>query len=246
MKNTIKFFSVITGIFRSIMTILFLFTIVFVALLDTDLLLAFLDLLGFTGVSSALVKPLIMIGFAILFIVNFIITKHIFNPGEHGQYHLSNFVFALIFLVITGLFYISFFRSLTTNFIYVLFALNGILLINSLLGLIAKSRGLYSSKARSKRNQEAKRKEYIEFEQRPNEFNDQSKEGKEKPVVVNKVTNENKEDSKTPKETNIPKEKKLVFESEYTDKESEGDKEIIKEKETSNDNEKIDYGDEEK
>ena len=222
MKDTIKFFSVITGIFRSIMTILFLFGIVFTALLDIDLLVAFLDLLGFTGISLALVKPLIMIGFAILFIVNFIITKHIFKPGEYGQYHLSNFVFGLIFLVITGFIYIGF-RNLTTNFIYVFFVLNGILVVNSLLGLIAKSRGLYSSKARSKRNQDLRGKNYIEFEPTANEFKDETI---EEDIVANKVIDDHKEDKYTPKETNIPKDEKMIFESGNINKVSD-EKEVI-------------------
>lgn len=245
MKSTIKFFSVITGIYRSIMTILFLFGIVFTALVDIDLLMAFLDLLGFTDISIALVKPLIMIAFAILFIVNVIITKHIFNPGEYGQYHLSNFVFGLIFLVINAFFYAGF-RNLTTDVIYALFILNGILIINSLLGLIAKSRGLYSSRARSKRNQEDKAKEYIEFEQIPNEVNEETK---EENIVVNKVIDQEKEDKKSPKETNIPKDKKMVFESEDINKEESNDKEVIEKKEnpTANvDDENIDFVEEEK
>ena len=142
MKDLVKFFSVITGFFRSVITILFLLGIFFVALVDVNLLVAFLDIIGFSGVSVALIKPLLITLCAIFFIINFIITRHIYKAGETGRYHSSNLFFALIFLILTSFAYISL-RNFNSTIFYVLFALNGILFVNSILGIISKSRGEY-------------------------------------------------------------------------------------------------------
>ena len=216
MKNTIKFFGVITGIFRSIMTILFLLGVAFTALVDSNLLVSFLDLLGFTNLSLALVKPIIILGFILLFIVNFIITRHIFKASDTGEYHLSNFVFGLLFLAITIFFYITF-KSLTTSAIYILFALNGILVINSTLGLIAKTKGMYITE---------NNKNYIEFNEstqidenkKSNKENKTdnirvvstslSKEEKEKEIKNKNSISQNEAD-----ESNVKKETKITFES---------------------------------
>lgn len=217
MKDTIKFFSIITGIFRSIMTILFLLGVVFTALVDVNLLIAFLDLLGFTGISLALVKPIIILGFILLFIVNFVITRHIFKAANTGEYHLSNFVFALLFLSITIFFYVTF-RNLTTNAIYVLFVLNGILVINSLLGLIARTKGIYAIDDNTIiENKTVNNKNYIEFDENPQIY----KNNKVKVIPIplsqkseeESIKNKKSISEKQAKESNIPKDTKVVFES---------------------------------
>lgn len=169
MKDTIKLFSTISGIFRSIVTILLLLGIVFTVLVDVNLLVEFLNLLGFQGLSEAIVKPIIIVALSLLFIVNFIITRNIFIAGKTGKYHASNFVFGLLFLAITVLIYISL-RNLATNLIYVFFALNGLIVINSILGMIAKAHGKYETSVISNTNKQSanskavKKKDYIEFE----------------------------------------------------------------------------------
>lgn len=169
MKDTIKLFSTISGIFRSVVTILLLLGIVFTVLVDVNLLVEFINLLGFDGLSEAIVKPIIIVALSLLFIVNFIITRNIFNAGKTGKYHASNFVFGLLFLAITVLIYISL-RNLTTNLIYVFFALNGLIVINSILGMIAKAHGKYETSVISNTNNQSvnnkavKKKDYIEFE----------------------------------------------------------------------------------
>lgn len=169
MKDTIKLFSTISGIFRSIVTILLLLGIVFTVLVDVNLLVEFINLLGFDGLSEAIVKPIIIVALSLLFIVNFIITRNIFNAGKTGKYHASNFVFGLLFLAITVLIYISL-RNLATNLIYVFFALNGLIVINSILGMIAKAHGKYETEVISNTNNQSvnnkaeKKKDYIEFE----------------------------------------------------------------------------------
>lgn len=169
MKDTIKLFSTISGIFRSVVTILLLLGIVFTVLVDVNLLVEFINLLGFDGLSEAIVKPIIIVALSLLFIVNFIITRNIFNAGKTGKYHASNFVFGLLFLAITVLIYISL-RNLATNLIYVFFALNGLIVINSILGMIAKAHGKYETSVISNTNNQSvnnkavKKKDYIEFE----------------------------------------------------------------------------------
>ncbi|MBM0046594.1 hypothetical protein JNO63_05755 [Anaerococcus sp. mt242] len=162
MRDTVKLFSLITGFFRTLVTIIFLLGIGFTILVDTNLLMSILDLVGFQGLSAGIVKPVFIIILALLFVVNFIITRHIYKAGDTGEYHLSNFVFALLFLAITAFVYITF-RSLTTNLIFVFFALNGLLVLNSLLGLIAKTRGLYQAE-NTNSNNITNPNNYIEFE----------------------------------------------------------------------------------
>lgn len=233
MKDTIKLFSVITGIFRSIMTILFLLGVVFTVLVDVELLVAFLDLLGFAGVSKALVKPIVIVGLIILFIVNLIITKHVFKAANTGEYHLSNFVFGLLFLAMTAFIYITF-RNATTNLIYIFFALNGLLVVNSLLGLIAKTRGSYKSlEDMPVDNKNFKKTNYIEFDSSDSLSNDLTnkdpnpiKKREENKVPNVKISNITANDRKTQdedfktnkaKESNIPKDTKIVFESRNKD-----------------------------
>lgn len=211
MKDTVKFFSVVTGIFRSLVTILFLLGIGFTVLVDSSLLVSFLDLLGFDGVSTSFVKPILILLFALLFIVNFIITRNIYKAGNTGDYHLSNFVFGLLFLALTTFFYITF-RNLTTNLIFVIFALNAILVLNSLLGLIARARGLYSYKAEASENLE-KSSNYIEFVD-----DDVEKKSIKDTNKINVTTDkkEKLEEKDKPKERErkvIEKDQKLVFES---------------------------------
>lgn len=162
MRDTVKLFSLITGFFRTLVTIIFLLGIGFTILVDTNLLMSILDLVGFQGLSAGIVKPIFIIILTLLFVVNFIITRHIYKAGDTGEYHLSNFVFALLFLAITAFVYITF-RSLTTNLIFVFFALNGLLVLNSLLGLIAKTRGLYPAE-NTNSNNITNPNNYIEFE----------------------------------------------------------------------------------
>ena len=141
MKKLIKFISTITGLFRSLVTILFLLAIAFTILVDINLLYASFDMIGFNFIPKALIKASLIMVFAIFFILNIIITRHIFKAADTGKFHLSNLLFALIFLALDGFIFISL-RNEQKFFIYVFFALNGLIVINSIFGLIAKARGL--------------------------------------------------------------------------------------------------------
>ena len=152
MKDFIKFFSIITGLFRSIVSILLLFAIGFVIFVDNHLFLATIDLLGVNNISAAIIKPLALGIFILAFIINTAITRFIFKAGENGKSHLANLFFGLIFLACDAFIYLYTREKL----LYILFALNGFLVLNSLFGLIARFRGLYNTEVIEKKT------EYIE------------------------------------------------------------------------------------
>lgn len=106
MKDLIKLLSTITGIFRSVVTIIFLLGIAFTVLVDVNLLIASIDIAGFSQVSKGLVKPILIGVFAISFIINTIITRNIFSAGTTGRYHMSNLCFGLIFIIIDAFIYV--------------------------------------------------------------------------------------------------------------------------------------------
>ena len=162
MKDFIKFMSRVTGIFRSIVTILFMLAIFFTALVDRDLLLAFVDILGFSAVSEALIKPILFVIFGLMFIINFIITRNIFIAGSRGSYHGSNLIFALLFLALNAFVFLSF-RQLDNIVSYIFFAFNGLIVINSILGLVARSRGEYEQDLSTVKEDQSKQT-FIEFE----------------------------------------------------------------------------------
>lgn len=141
MKDFIKFFSIITGLFRSIISILLLFSIGFVVFVDNHLFLATIDLVGINNISGALVKPLALVVFILSFVINTAITRSIFKAGENGNGHLANVFFGLVFLGLDAFLYFYFRDSL----IFILLGLNGLVVLNSLIGLIARFRGVYNT-----------------------------------------------------------------------------------------------------
>lgn len=161
MKELVKLFSTITGIFRSVVTIVFLLAIAFVALVDVNLLMAAVDMAGFPNIAKGLIKAILIGIFALCFIFNVVITRHIFKAGSLGKYHISNLCFALIFIIIDA-FILVMLRDEKSPLIYVVMALNAIIVINSILGLIAKSKGAYEDEHILE--EDVKPKEYIEFE----------------------------------------------------------------------------------
>lgn len=139
MKDFINFFSIITGLFRSIISILLLFLIGFSVFVDNHLLASAFDLLGFDSFSPASLKPM-LIGLALVgFIINTIITKNIFKAGTSGNYHLSNLFFAVLF-AIADFFLFGTFKN---KYMFILLAFNGLLGLNSLLGLVGRYKGIY-------------------------------------------------------------------------------------------------------
>lgn len=169
MKDFIKFFSIITGLFRSIISILLLFSIGFVIFVDNHLFLATIDLLGINNISSAIIKPLALGVFILAFVINTAIARSIFKAGENGKGHLANVFFGLIFLACDAFLYLY----LRDKLLYILIGFNGLLVLNSLIGLIAKVRGTYNTEIPEKKT------EYIEVKTGSNDSN-----SKEDPIKL--------------------------------------------------------------
>ena len=153
MKDFIKFFSIITGLFRSIISILLLFAIAFTVFVDTNLLLQTFDLVGITNISAGFIKPLTLAITIIAFLINTIICRNIFKAGVNGKSHLANLFFGLLFLGV-DIFLLFYLRE---KLLYILIGFNGLLVLNSLLGLIGNFRGIYQEKKEAE-----KKTEYIE------------------------------------------------------------------------------------
>ena len=169
MKDFIKFFSIITGLFRSIISILLLFAIGFVIFVDNHLFLATIDLLGINNISSAIIKPLALGILILAFVINTVIARSIFKAGENGKGHLANVFFGLIFLACDAFLYLY----LRDKLLYILIGFNGLLVLNSLIGLIAKVRGTYNTEIPEKKT------EYIEVKTGSNDSN-----SKEDPIKL--------------------------------------------------------------
>lgn len=169
MKDFIKFFSIITGLFRSIISILALFAIGFIIFVDNHLFLATVDLLGINNISGAIIKPLALGVLILAFVINTAITRSIFKAGENGKGHLANVFFGLIFLACDAFLFLY----LREKLLYILIGFNGLLVINSLFGLIAKFRGSYNTEIPEKKT------EYIEVKTGPSDSN-----SKEDPIKL--------------------------------------------------------------
>lgn len=211
MKELVKLFSTITGIFRSVVTIIFLLGIAFVALVDVNLLMAAADIAGFPNIAKGLIKAILIGIFALCFIINVIITRHIFKAGTTVKYHISNLCFALIFIIIDAFIFVML-RDTKTILIYIIMALNALIVINSILGLIAKSRGAYDDE--HVLEEDVKPKEYIEFENK----NDVVKASNEKI----KIDDPSKVKTSDTNYQLLEKDKKMVYESRPKENKDQG------------------------
>lgn len=161
MKKTTRFLTIIGGLFRSVITILFLFASIFAAFVDKSLLAGFLDLVGFSNISLGFVKPIAIVFLVIGFLINFRVARNIFYAGKTGEKNLSNIFFSVLFIVI-DLLVLLFIRE---KLVYIPIAINILVILASILGLAAKSKGLYGQtfkeKGPKKRRGKAKRKENL-------------------------------------------------------------------------------------
>lgn len=161
MKKTTRFLTIIGGLFRSVVTILFLFAGIFAAFVDKSLLKGFLDLLGFSNISLGFVKPIAIVILVIGFLINFRVARNIFYAGKTGEKNLSNIFFSVLFIVI-DLLVLLFIRE---KLVYIPIAINILVILASILGLAAKSKGLYGQTFKEKgpknRRGKARRKENL-------------------------------------------------------------------------------------
>ena len=136
----------------ALISILLLLSIGFVIFVDNNLFLATFDLLGINNISAVALKPIALGILIVAFVINTVITRSIFKAGENGKSHLANVFFGLLFLAIDAFLYLYFREKL----LYILIGFNGLLVLNSLIGLIAKFKGVYNT------NIPEKKTEYIE------------------------------------------------------------------------------------
>ena len=171
MKKTTRFLTIIGGLFRSVVTILFLFAGIFAAFVDKSLLKGFLDLLGFSNISLGFVKPIAIVFLVIGFLINFRVARNIFYARKTGEKNLSNIFFSVLFIVI-DLLVLLFIRE---KLVYIPIAINVLVIFASILGLAAKSKGLYGQtfkeKGPKKRKGKARRKENLKKTDTPIEEN---------------------------------------------------------------------------
>lgn len=139
MKFLSRLFNIIAGINHLILTIGCFFGLFFSVFVSKDLLLSFYDLLGFDNINSGIVKPLTLGIFAFAFIIALFVTKRIFKSNKTGKYFLSNIFFGILFAVLAVFLYI-FVRN--NIFLYAL-AVEAILILGSIFGLVAKANGQY-------------------------------------------------------------------------------------------------------
>ena len=176
MKKTTRFLTIIGGLFRSVVTILFLFAGIFAAFVDKSLLKGFLDLVGFSNISLGFVKPIAIVFLVIGFLINFRVARNIFYAGKTGEKNLSNIFFSVLFIVI-DLLVLLFIRE---KLVYIPIAINILVILASILGLAAKSKGLYGQTFKEKgpknRRGKARRKENLKKTDTPAEENKEKSE----------------------------------------------------------------------
>lgn len=141
MKTTTRLLTFIGGLFRSVITILFLFATIFAGFVDKKLLSGFLDIVGFSPISLGFVKPIAIIILICGFFLNFKVTRNIFQSRKTGEKFLSNIFFACFFIII-DLLILLFIRE---RLIYIPLVLNALIILASIMGIYNKSRGAYHS-----------------------------------------------------------------------------------------------------
>lgn len=146
MKKTTIFLTTISGIFRSIITILFAFAAIFAGFVDKKLLASFLDIIGLSNISLGFAKPFALIVLISLFLLNLQITRNIFNSGKFGVKIISNIFFASLFVVI-DLLILFFVRE---RLILIPLVLNVLIILSQIMAMATKGKGYYNIQGQSK------------------------------------------------------------------------------------------------
>lgn len=139
MKSISNFFNTIAGIFRILVTMAFLWGLVFTLFVDRNLLTSFYDLLGFDAIAPEIIKMITTLIFAFAFFINQLVARRIFKSNKTGQYHMFNMIFGFIFLLLDiGIYFFT-----RDSLMLYIFAFSLILILGSMFGLGAKAKGLY-------------------------------------------------------------------------------------------------------
>ncbi|MDD7306705.1 MAG: hypothetical protein PUG67_08960 [Peptoniphilaceae bacterium] len=141
MKVISRLLNTLAGIFRILMTMLFLWGIVFTIFVDRDLLTSLYDLLGFDSIAPEIIKIITAIIFAFFFFINLIVSQRIFKANKTGKYHMSNMFFGFVFLLID----LGMYFFIRDKNIFYLFGFSLLLILGSMIGLGAKAKGLYKT-----------------------------------------------------------------------------------------------------
>ncbi|WP_306484169.1 hypothetical protein [Anaerococcus sp.] len=146
MKKTTRFLTSISGIFRSIITILFAFAAIFAGFVDKKLLASFLDIIGLSSISLGFAKPFALLVLISLFLLNLQITRNIFNSGKFGVKIISNIFFATLFVII-DLLILFFVRE---RLILIPLILNVFIILSQIMAMATKGKGYYNIKESKK------------------------------------------------------------------------------------------------
>lgn len=155
MKKTTRFLTTISGIFRSIITILFAFAAIFAGFVDKKLLASFLDIIGLANISLGFAKPFALLVLISLFLLNLQITRNIFNSGKFGIKIISNIFFAGLFVVI-DLLILFFVRE---RLILIPLVLNVLIIISQIMAMATKGKGYYNIQDKSKKPTKIKKRD---------------------------------------------------------------------------------------
>lgn len=155
MKKTTRFLTIIGGIFRSIITILFAFAAIFAGFVDKKLLASLLDIIGLSNISLGFAKPFALLVLISLFLLNLQITRNIFNSGKFGVKIISNLFFASLFVVI-DLLILFFVRE---RLILIPLGLNVLIILSQIMAMATKGKGYYNIENKTSKSTKIRKKD---------------------------------------------------------------------------------------
>lgn len=156
MKTLINFLSKLSGLFRSIITILFLLATIFTGFADKKSLASLLDIINFNNVPLNFIKPFAIFALLLIFIFNFIVTRNIFRQASTGEKAIVNLFFGLLFIAIDIFIYVFILRE---RLIFLLMLLNALVVISAIFTIIGRSKGVFEDYSESPKEVEINKAE---------------------------------------------------------------------------------------
>lgn len=146
MKTLTKFLSKTAGLFRSIITILFLLATIFTGFADKKSLASLLDIVNFNNIPLNFIKPFAIFALLLIFIFNFIVTRNIFRQAKTGEKAIVNLFFGLLFIAIDIFIYVFLLRE---SLVFLLMLLNALVVISAIFTIIGRSKGVFEDYSES-------------------------------------------------------------------------------------------------
>ncbi|WP_243344327.1 hypothetical protein [Anaerococcus sp. AGMB09787] len=156
MKTLINFLSKLSGLFRSVITILFLLATIFTGFADKKSLASLLDIINFNNVPLNFIKPFAIFALLLIFIFNFIVTRNIFRQASTGERAIVNLFFGLLFIAIDIFIYVFILRE---RLIFLLMLLNALVVISAIFTIIGRSKGVFEDYSESPKEVEINKAE---------------------------------------------------------------------------------------